>query len=53
VAEEPGERLPALEHVVHLAPADFKPESELMRSLCLAVEIAATKVALRRLGAGE
>ncbi len=39
--------------VQNLAPADFRPEAELMRSLRLAVEIAAKKVALRRLGAGE
>lgn len=39
--------------VQNLAPPDFRPESELMRSLGLAVESIAKKVALRRLGAGE
>ena len=39
--------------VENLAPADFREGSELMRSLTLAVECIAKRVALRRLGVGE
>lgn len=39
--------------VQNLAPADYREESELMRSLALAVDSIARKVALCRLGRGE
>lgn len=39
--------------VQNLAPADFRPRSELLRSILLCVESIASKVQLRRLGQGE
>lgn len=39
--------------VQNLAPADFRPGSELLRSILLCVESIAKKVELRRLGRGE
>lgn len=39
--------------VQNLAPPDFRPGSELMDSLSLAVESQAKRIALRRLGKGE
>ncbi|MGE0223022.1 MAG: hypothetical protein AB7S57_07155, partial [Acetobacteraceae bacterium] len=43
----------ARRRVQNLAPVDFRTESELMRSLTLAVESIGKRVALRKLGAGQ
>lgn len=58
-ASEHGEPWQAEEHmfdaarVENLAPPDFREGEEMHRTLTLAVEIVAKKVALRRLGKGE
>ena len=39
--------------VQNLARADYSEGSELLRSLCLATESIAKRIALRRLGAGQ
>lgn len=41
------------QRVLNLAPADYREESELMRSLTLAVESLCKQIALRQLSAGE
>jgi phosphoglycolate phosphatase-like HAD superfamily hydrolase len=46
-AMAPGQR------VVNLAPADYHPNSELMRSLLLAVESMCKEIALRQLSVGD
>jgi hypothetical protein len=43
----------AARRVQNLAPADYRADGELLRSLTLAVESVAKKLALRRLGRGE
>lgn len=58
-ASEHGEPWQAKEHmfeaaqVENLAPPDFREGEEMHRTLTLAVEIVAKKVALRRMGRGE
>ncbi|WP_373547476.1 hypothetical protein [Chamaesiphon sp.] len=41
------------QRVVNLAPANYQAESELMRSLTLAVESLCKQISLRQLSAGE
>jgi trehalose-6-phosphatase len=41
------------QRVMNLAPADYQAESELMRSLTLAVESLCKQISLRQLSAGE
>lgn len=47
------EEMRSRRRVQNLAPADFREGAELMRSLTLAVESIAKRVALRKLGQGE